>query len=67
MSGDVKWILGLVNLELKKYGWAEERDLRVIGKKMLCEAMSVYEVLGEVVHREVGMDPALSTEGNPIF
>lgn len=38
-DGDVKWIVGLVNLELRIYVWAEQRDLKLVDKKRLFKAI----------------------------
>lgn len=65
-NGDVKWVVGLVNLELRIYVWAEQRDLKLVDKKRLFKAMRIYEDPGKSVYGRNGKGPRLISEEGPI-
>ena len=62
---DVNWVVGLVNLELRIYVWAEERDLKFFDKKMLFKAMSIYESPGKNMYRRDGKGLRLISKESP--
>ena len=66
-DGDVKWIVGLVNLELRIIAWAEERDFKFFDKKMLFKTMSMYESSGKNMYRRDEKGLRLISKESPVI